>query len=255
MDAIISDIHANLTALEAVLADMANRSVERIICLGDVVGYGPCPVECLTTIRERCAFTLKGNHDIAVLLEPFGFNKPAREAALWTRRQLEPSWLSLPRTRANWACLRNAPERVTEGSNLFVHGSPRDPITEYVEESDTTDARFGPSEKIREIFDMIDLFCFVGHTHRPGVIDANFRFRKPVEFEQTWPLSLSTKAVVNVGSVGQPRDRDPRACYVTMDAEAIRFHRVEYDIQDTMKRIQAIPCLDNRLADRLLEGI
>jgi len=253
MFAIISDIHGNLEALEAVLADIDAQGAERIVCLGDVVGYGPNPAECVTRVRQRCQFVLKGNHDVAVVLEPLGFNQVARSAAIWSKKKLKPGWFSSRQTRQNWEFLSQLPEREQEGNFLFVHGSPRDPVMEYIEESDILDVGFGPSEKIQAIMGGIAGVCFVGHTHRPGVISVDYRFLKPAEIEGVWPLR-EERAIVNVGSVGQPRDGDKRACYVLVDAEAVRYRRVEYDVERTGAKIRAIGALHDILADRLLEG-
>lgn len=253
MYAVVSDIHANLAAWQAVLADIDRQGIGRIICLGDIVGYGPDPGACLTLARERCAFALKGNHDVAVLYEPLGFNQPARLAALWTKRQLEPRWFSLPTRRRNWEFLRRAPERWQEGTDLFVHGSPRDPVMEYIEEGDLADFSLVGGEKMQQIFAMFAGRCFVGHTHRPGIFTADLRFRKPAEIDQRWQEE-NVKAIINVGSVGQPRDGDPRACYVTVDGPCVRFHRVPYDVAETIRRIHAIPELDALLGDRLRDG-
>ncbi len=253
MYAIISDIHANLAALEAVLADIENRRVQRVVCLGDVVGYGPDPLQCLSIVREKTEFCLKGNHDVAILFEPLGFNQAARSAAIWTKKQVKPGWFSSREKRMNWEFLQGLPERLSEGDNLFVHGSPRDPVMEYIEESDLMNMGFGPGDKIQSILNMIEGTCFVGHTHRPGIIDESCKFYKPRDFDLHWQLS-GKPTIVNVGSVGQPRDADPRACYVTVDGERVEYHRVEYDVELTVRKIRENNELHEILADRLLEG-
>jgi diadenosine tetraphosphatase ApaH/serine/threonine PP2A family protein phosphatase len=251
--AVVSDIHANLPAWTAVLKDIESRGIGRILCLGDVVGYGPDPCECVTLVRTRCEFTLKGNHDVAVLFEPLGFNQAARQAAIWTKRQLEPGWFASAEKRRNWEFLKSAAERQVEGEVLYVHGSPRDPVMEYIEENDLADMGFGPGEKIQEIFRRVERLCFVGHTHRPGVFTQDYRFLKPADLNQVWDRTVE-KAVVNVGSVGQPRDGDPRACYAVVESSKVCFCRVAYDVQGTADRIRAIPALGRLLGDRLLEG-
>lgn len=254
MYAILSDIHANLEALEAVLADLQRQGVQRIVCLGDIVGYGPNPRECLRLVRTRCAWSLRGNHDIATLLEPFGFNKSAHDAAVWTRKQLEPGWLSGKQARLDWALLEEAEESRTEDGILYVHASPRDPVMEYVEEADCLDMGFGPGDKIQAIMAEVPRFCFVGHTHRPGVITEALRFHRPGDIDGIWHLD-GGRALINVGSVGQPRDGNPDARYVLIDGEVVRFCAVSYDREKTAAKIRAIPELDNRLASRLLEGV
>lgn len=253
MYAILSDIHANLEALEAVLTDIEGRGVGRIVCLGDIVGYGPNPRECLRLVRTHCAWSLRGNHDIAAILEPLGFNKSAHDAAVWTRGQLRPGWFSGKAARLDWALLEDAGESRTEEDILYVHASPRDPVMEYVEEADCLDMGFGPGDKIRAIMDEVPRLCFLGHTHRPGIITDAFRFYRPQEFDMEWRLD-GGRALVNVGSVGQPRDGNPDARYVLVDGDVIRFCAVPYDRERTAAKIRAIPELDNRLATRLLDG-
>ncbi len=255
MHAIISDIHGNLPAFEAVLADVKKRGVKRIICLGDIIGYGPNPVECIDLVRKRCEVTICGNHDVATLTQAFGFNRYARDAIDWTRRQLKPGKVSLPPKRARWAFLGNLPDRYTEGRALCVHGSPRAPVMEYVEEADTVDMGFGPSDKIRDVFTRVEWLCFIGHTHFPGVFTGKYKHIHPSKLEDgVYVVPEDGKTIVNVGSVGQPRDGDRRSCYVTVDGDVVRYHRVEYDVDKVIAEIAKIDMLDERLGTRLLEG-
>ena len=251
--AVISDIHANLAALVAVLADIRRQRVERIICLGDIVGYGPDPRECLTLVRRNCHVCLKGNHDLAVLMEPFGFNPRAHEAVLWTRKRIRERWFSSSEVRRNWGLLKRSPEKYRFNDMLFVHGSPRDPINEYVDEYDTDDLGFGPGSKIVEIMDSFGRVCFAGHTHQPGIITGDYRYVYPEEVDFHWEVA-GGKSFVNVGSVGQPRDGDPRAKYVIHRDDTIFFRLVEYDIKETAEKIREIPELHNSLAERLFKG-
>lgn len=253
MFAVISDIHANLEAFEAVLADIEDRGAERILCLGDIVGYGPDPGPCLSLARQHCAVVLRGNHDMAVLTQALGFNPAAREAVNWTRAQVRPHLLSGWRTRANWRLLKKAPERHEEGDLLFVHGSPRDPVMEYVEEKDLADFGLGAAPKITEIMGLVSGLCFVGHTHTAGVVSPALDFRRPAALPEGWPRDRHP-AIINVGSVGQPRDEDARACYVTVSPEAVQYHRVAYDVEKTVAKIRAVPELDQRFAERLPNG-
>ena len=255
MHAIISDIHGNLPALQAVLADIDKQNIKRILCLGDIIGYGPNPIECVDLVRERCEIVLCGNHDVAVLTQAFGFHKYARDAIDWTREQVKPGPMSLWVKRARWEFLRNLPDRCVEGRTLYVHGSPRDPVMEYIEESDTVDMGFGPSEKIRSIFNMVEWACFVGHTHHPGVFTNDFKFLHPTKLQElTYKIPEDGKAVVNVGSVGQPRDGDSRSCYITLDGDVVKYHRVEYDIEKVIAEMSRIDMLDERLGARLRQG-
>jgi len=255
MHAVISDIHGNLTALEAVLDDIDSKNVNRIVCIGDVIGYGPKPAECADLVRQRCEVVICGNHDVAVLSQAFGFHKYARDAIDWTREQVKPSRLSLMTKRSRWDWLRNLRDRYQEGRAMYFHGSPRDPVMEYIEEADTLDMGFGPSDKIRDVFSRIEWLCFVGHTHHPGVFTSDFKHIHPSKLEEgVYLVPEAGKTIVNVGSVGQPRDGDPRSCYVTLEGDVVQYHRVPYDVEKVIGEISAIDMLDERLGLRLRQG-
>ncbi|HHK42887.1 MAG TPA: metallophosphoesterase [Planctomycetaceae bacterium] len=249
--ALISDIHANLDALTVVLADIDAQNVDEVYCLGDIVGYGPNPRECLDRVIDRCRVTILGNHDQAVLVDPDGFNPLALRAVYWTRDQLESS---LDHRSADrwWDFLGELPRLRQEDSYLFVHGSPRDPTNEYVFPEDCHNAR-----KMEALFGRIERYCFQGHTHIPGVFLESGEFLEPPEFDFEFPLG-DEKVMINVGSVGQPRDLDARACYVVLvdepgERKAI-FRRVEYPVETTVQKIHDIADLDNVLGDRLRTG-
>jgi diadenosine tetraphosphatase ApaH/serine/threonine PP2A family protein phosphatase len=255
MIAVISDIHANLEALTRVLSDIASQGIAEkdVICLGDIVGYGPDPAECVDHAMAW-RVVLMGNHDEAATREAYGFNAPAQEALNWTREVLHPGFLSFGRKRARWEFLRNLPKTHQEGEVFLVHGSPRDPTLEYILRTDTEELTGGVPEKIRDIFTRFNRVCMVGHTHDPGVITEDSRFLSPDDFGGTFTLTPGQKFIVNVGSVGQPRDGDPRACYVVFDGATARYRRVEYDIAKTVERIRRIPQIDPRFGERLLKG-
>ncbi|MDX9912001.1 MAG: metallophosphoesterase family protein [Phycisphaerales bacterium] len=254
--AVISDIHGNLSALTAVLADIRGKGLERIICLGDIVGYGPEPLACVDLVRQHCAWALMGNHDFGVLYEPTNFNPAAASSAYWTREQFdrEPD----ERLRGErYDFLGRLRVRVVERFDgvpfpvLAVHGSPRRPINEYIFPDDTQDN----PDKIESIFERIDRVCIVGHTHVPGVFTNEPDFYPPDELGPAgYKFLEGEKAIINVGSVGQPRDMDPRASYAVIHEDRVEFHRVAYDIESTVKRIKAIPELNDWLGDRLFEG-
>ena len=252
MKAIISDIHSNFEALQAVLRDIDKHQVSDVYCLGDVVGYGPNPRECLDLVM-RCPVVVLGNHDQAALFDPPGFNRVAERAILWTRDQLDAS---VPNRRAadlRWEFLGERPLRHREGNLLYVHGSARNPLNEYVFPEDIYNQR-----KMERIFALVERYCFQGHTHVPGIFteqlpDDLYQFHSPDEINYTHRLD-GRKTLCNVGSVGQPRDGDPRACYVLLDDDTIRYRRVEYDIETTIKKIYAVPELENFLGDRLRDG-
>jgi len=254
--AVISDIHANTEALTAVLDDIASRGIEQVICLGDVVGYGPEPLACLDIVMERSAVTLMGNHDYAVLYEPNRFNIGAESACFWTRRQLELEEDDEKRAR-RWDFLGSLPvkhsmsaEEMGLGELVFVHGSPRRPINEYIFPDDI----YNSPNKVQTQFERFGHLCFVGHTHVPGVFLETPDFYGPEEVEDLYEVPPNRKALVNVGSIGQPRDRDTRASYVILEPYAVRFVRVEYDIDAVAEKVAGIEALDDYLGVRLKEG-
>jgi len=269
--AIISDIHSNLEALEAVLADIEERGVTDIICLGDILGYGPNPKECLDLVRTRCRVCLMGNHDHAVLYEPANFNLAAERACFWTRQVLEDE--PDPELRAaRWQFLGSLPVRYQDADMLCVHASPRRPINEYIFPEDV----FTNPQKVIANFERLDRrLCFVGHTHQPGVFLDDPYFDPPSELPDAPYYEIDEeRVIINVGSLGQPRDRDPRASYVLVyrkaglegsadgvataalsgGIEQVEFVRVEYDIEKTVRKVLAEPALDELLGTRLYEG-
>ncbi len=247
MKALISDIHSNLEGLQAVLADIDKHNVKEIYCLGDVVGYGPNPRECIDLVM-KCQVVLLGNHDQGALFDPEGFNPPAERAIFWTRAQLESPSDSRSAKEKRWEFLAERPRSHRDDGFLYVHGSARNPLNEYVFPEDIYNQR-----KMERIFALVERYCFQGHTHVPGIFTDNLQFHSPEEVEYVYKLD-SRKALCNVGSVGQPRDGDWRACYVLLDGETIRYRRVEYDIDTTVKKIYSVPELENFLGDRLRDG-
>lgn len=247
MVALISDIHANAVALEAVLADIKSQGAEAIYCLGDILGYGPHPGRCLDLARDF-DFCLMGNHDQAVLLEPGGFNTAAERAVFWTRERLDSeSDAHLKQDR--WEFLAGLGVHRFERNILFVHGSPRRPLHEYIFPDDPQ----VNMEKMATIFDRIPSVCFVGHTHMPGVFTEDYRFLTPGDLNNCYEFG-DHKAVINIGSIGQPRDRDPRACYCLLDGKRVTWQRVEYDVQATVRAILETPGLASFNAQRLRDG-
>lgn len=243
--AIVSDIHGNIEALEAVLADAEQRGAREIICLGDVVGYGPNPCECLDRAR-KFKVCLLGNHDQAALFDPEGFSAGAERAIFWTRQQVEAP--QDPQSLERLKFLAELPRTWSEGPFLFVHGSIRAPLNEYVFPEDIYNER-----KIQKIFALIPQYCFQGHTHVPGVFTGDSRFLRPSDLPSGYRLGPE-KLMVNVGSVGQPRDNDPRACYVLLHEDRFEFVRVAYPHAETRRKIHAIADLDDYLGDRLEQG-
>jgi diadenosine tetraphosphatase ApaH/serine/threonine PP2A family protein phosphatase len=245
--ALISDIHANLEALEAVLARIPDLPV---LCLGDTVGYGVQPNEVINRIRGRASHVIMGNHDLACA-DGTGideFNPVSACAAQWTNHQLSQASI-------DW--LLGLPYVVSTPTFALVHGSPQDPERfRYV--LNWSQARFA-----LDCPDAHKLVTFVGHSHCPTV----FKLTLPndeitithVKDDQTMQLRTDSRYIVNVGSVGQPRDRDPRACYAVYDDESlsVSWHRVPYDITATQARIFAstmAPGAAQAIADRLALG-
>lgn len=237
---IISDIHANLTALEAVLSDAG--AVDATWCLGDLVGYGPDPNECVARVRQLPNLVcLVGNHDAAALdqIDVDNFNPDARAALFWTRRSL---------TTESQEFLLNLPKVVVQEDVTLVHGSPRQPVWEYLLDTRTATINF-------EYFDTP--YCFVGHTHLPAL------FYLPDERvgaclvvpEPSMQLTMAPRAILNPGSVGQPRDRNPMASYAiyTNDLNLWEFQRVAYDISAVQARMEAAN-LPSRHIQRIAAG-
>jgi predicted phosphodiesterase len=238
---IISDIHANLTALEAVIADAGE--IDAVWFLGDLVGYGPDPNECIERVQTLPGLVaLTGNHDAATLekLSTESFNHDARRAVHWTQDEISLENLSYLEEL-------NGKIQVTDDV-ILAHGSPRQPIWEYILNTRAAAENF-------YFFD--SPYCFVGHTHLPSIFcfrnsDSDADLIVPTE---NVSFSLSPRMILNPGSVGQPRDRDPRAAYALLDVDKseIEFRRVEYDIQAVQERMREAD-LPDRHIDRLELG-
>lgn len=238
---IISDVHANLTALEAVLADA--EPYDRVWCLGDLVGYGPDPNECIERIRAlphlKCVM---GNHDAAILgyIDIATFNLEARASLEWLQTTLKPE---------NKSWLAGLEERLEFDDITIAHGSPRDPVWEYI--LDVNVARQNMAAFETKV-------CLVGHTHIPTIFKMDEEKKSSTHLYMMPPeekFTLEQKCIVNPGSVGQPRDHDPRASYLVYNDEddSWIYHRINYDIGAVQKRILAAG-LPLRHASRLGEG-
>ena len=256
---ILSDIHANLIALETVLA-AADGQYDAVWCLGDVVGYGPRPNECVELIRTKAALCVMGNHDWAVLGRPGvnvdDFNPQARQAVMWTRAQLLPE---------NRAYLDSLPARPIHAPDLdrvlLTHASPREPVWEYI---------LTPLTALENFAEFREPLCLVGHTHKPAIFrwrleedegkngeaPATVHYLQPAEGVtvqlETSPLQ---RLILNPGSVGQPRDNDARAAYAFLDTEQLtwRQERTAYPIELTQSQMREAG-LPKRLVDRLSFG-
>ncbi len=236
--AILGDIHANLEALNAVLADSKKRGVTHYVCLGDVVGYNASPVECLQLVRELNCPIVRGNHDHYCGVDDTlkGFHPIAADVVGWTRKQLSDE---------QRAFLRNLQYVTRVETFTVVHSTLDAPeMWGYVFDKLEADASFAYQNST---------VCFYGHTHVPLAFEKTDRVR--VGLYTKIRISLGRKYFINAGSVGQPRDGDPRAAYVTFDMlkKEIELHRVAYDFRVTQKKI-ADAGLPDRVATRLAVG-
>lgn len=239
--ALISDVHSNLEALKAVAADLDLHPVDRLICCGDLVGYGADPSLCIQQARALFArygesLCVLGNHDYAAISgDVEGFSRDAAIAALWTRDRLSSAdrrWLS--QVGLTWS----------ERNLLIAHGSPSNP--------EEWDYLWHPYQIEREFRSFNERVCFVGHTHQPFIYVAGTgRFVDGYQFR----LPAAAQCLVNVGSVGQPRDGDPRAAYCTYDDEdrLLSIRRISYDISTAARKIIEAG-LPDVLAERLFVG-
>ncbi|HET7272185.1 MAG TPA: metallophosphoesterase family protein [Rubrobacter sp.] len=238
MYAVISDIHGNLEALEAVLRDVPD-GVETVYCLGDVIGYGANPDECCDVVRSLGMPTISGNHDLAVTdldTDLNWFNPTAAAAVLWTRDHL---------SEKNAEFLRTRPRMMRTDEALFVHGSIRDP-DEYIINKISAQENL---EILRSKYPEVPI-CFFGHTHVKTVSPSP---NGAMSGGHTLDLRSGGPYLVNPGSVGQPRDGDTFASYVIADGERVTYRFVEYDIRKAQAKIRAAG-LPDMLADRLAVG-
>ncbi len=242
---VVTDIHSNLVALRTVLDDMG--PTDALWCLGDIVGYGPWPNECLDELQERKAIMIAGNHDLVVIGSPLvsmdDFNGDAVDATRWTSDQLTPASRALLESLAP---ISQVNDQVT-----LAHGTPREPVWEYL---------MNGGQAAASLPYFSTPLCLVGHTHIPSLfseqedstIDVGYR-----EGGSRHEMRAGQRCLANPGSVGQPRDRDPRSAYMTLELNgadiALEWHRVEYDIgatQDEMRRVG----LPRFFIERLSEG-
>ncbi len=242
--AVISDIHANLPALETVLADIDAVGAEEIWCLGDAIGYGASPNECLEILAERCQVLLLGNHDLAAMgvIDISTFSPSAAEAALWTREHLSQQSVEILNGLGGMSSARR------EEIGLY-HASPRDPIWEYVVDIDLAEECLAvQSERV----------CLIGHSHIALYFtraDEMARTASELAPEGTVRNFANGQWLLNPGSVGQPRDGDPRCAWMELDTDSMKasFHRQDYAIETASQAIRDAG-LPPHLADRLHQG-
>ncbi len=242
---VISDIHANLAALQAVFTDVKTRglSYDIVWCLGDVVGYGAEPNECIDLLRTVPHICLAGNHDWAVIgkLDLHTFHEQAAYVVEWTQEHI---------TSQNMSFLRSRPDILPLDDYLLVHASPREPIWEYITDVNVAEENFD---------DMQASFCLVGHTHVPVVFvrdgrTSNVHVSMP-SVNVPVMLKRDSRYIINPGSVGQPRDGDPRAAFAILDTATATWtaHRVEYPIKVTQALMRSFH-FPLRLVERLNYG-
>jgi predicted phosphodiesterase len=227
--AVISDIHGNLTAFKAVLEDIDRLEIDRVLCLGDNIGYGPEPEEVVRLLRSRGIPSVMGNHELAVVDEKSlkRFNPTAKQALLQTKSLLSGETLDF---------IRALPSVFKEDACLFVHGSPPDSINTYLFELSEENLK-------AKLQAMEEPLCMVGHTHDLEIVNyhdgkVSWKPLRPGKFQ----LNREWKYIINVGSVGQPRDPNNNAKYVVWDQEAciLEVRYVAYDIQKTVEKILAL---------------
>jgi len=237
---LISDIHANLEALNAVLEDLKKYKVDKIFCLGDVIGYGCDPIECLRLVNENCDLKLMGNHEFAAmgLMPSSHLNEIARESLEWTRQNIGDREMAI---------ISDFELNATYENMFFVHSSPYEPENwHYVLSMSEAQAAFENfSEKI----------CFLGHTHIPVIFSLSPEGRLRQTAGHDFLPSDENRYLVNIGSVGQPRDNDPKACYLVFDTEewSVSFNRTGYDIGKTQEKMSRAK-IPSMLIDRLSTG-
>lgn len=234
--AVLSDVHANFEALDSVLKNVEQRNVENVLFLGDAVGYGPNPNECIDLLSGRCKVLLAGNHDWGTigLTDLAYFNEYARRAIEWTKGVI---------TEKNKKLLESLPvsEDIKEEDILLVHSTPKEPEEwHYLLTLWDAEINFG-------YFD--NRFCLLGHSHQSFIIEK-VPSGEIVTYKDSALIKKSCRYIINVGSVGQPRDGDPRACFVIVDDERIEMIRVPYDIAGVQTKMKK-----EHLPDRLIERL
>jgi predicted phosphodiesterase len=237
--AVFSDVHSNLEAFEVVIKDIEQKKIEDILFLGDIVGYGPDPNGCLDILVERCKVYLAGNHDWGVLglTDVTYFNEYARHAIEWTRGVL---------TEKNREILKSFPvkKEIIDDDILIVHSTPKEPEEwHYLLTLWDAEINF-------QYFD--NKFCFLGHSHQPFIMEK-YPSGEIVTYKETVRIKKNVRYIINAGSVGQPRDGDPRACYTIIDGQKVEIVRIPYDIETVQEKMMK-ERLPLPLIERLSEG-
>ncbi len=247
MDAVISDIHGNLEALDAVLNAIRQLGATRIICLGDLVCYGPDSIECVRRSADW-DIVLAGDWDVAMVdHDPTTWSPAINEHIKWVRGQ----FLAAADSATLLEILGSFGRSFVENGRHFTHGTPDD-VREWIFPEDVYD-----SKKLNRIAKHFDDVCVCGHSHIQGIFkqndQLNWGFIQPQAGER-YELKADRKTIVTVGSVGQPRDEDPRASFLTIDGDYVTFHRIQYNVMATLDKIHSIPEIDDMHGERLLVG-
>ncbi len=250
--AVVSDVHANIEAFRAVLKDIRDKGIEDIISCGDLVGYGPNPVECILLAAKFHVRCVKGNHEVALFKKNTRFNPRAQKALEFTRKAIK----KYAKEKAVKWYFNKIQDEIREGSVVYIHGSPRGSVEEYmIKQADLFGLTPKAKDGLKANFELVEDVGFTGHTHIPCICTTDFYLVHPSWSNyEPYPILWGTKTLVNVGAVGQPRDEDWRACYATFDGHNITHHRVPYDMDTTVEKIHKNPLLDDFLGDRLRTG-
>ncbi len=237
--AILSDIHGNLEALEAVLADAADHGADRFVCLGDNIGFGADIVACVDRVREVCAWSLMGDHEYNLREYLAGRLKPDRAAEdrlKWEADLLVPGRTPELADKRRWDWVRRLETQVWEGKLTYIHARPTDPVLGWIGAEEARSRQAMSAD-----FEIIHSFAFHGHSHVPGIVLEGGDCKAVVAPDVRFELSPTKKALIDVGSVGQPRDGHPEACYVLHEGMEVRFRRVSYDVEAAARKIEALP--------------
>jgi predicted phosphodiesterase len=247
--AVVSDIHSNLDALLAVLDDFDEAQVEKVYCLGDLVGYGAHPLEVIDIAMQDFEWVLRGNHDDAVTYKiPKYFNQTAAQAVYWTRDRLKPKKYSRPHAVERWEFMRKKlRDKEVVGDMAFGHGT-LDSYFKYVDSAKHAAQVFESMSNKTKIL-------FIGHTHIPGVWEKTPTGMNYYKFsDENLPQLRNNPLIINVGSIGQPRDGDTRACYLVVEGDSIFYRRVSYDLDMAVKAVHRRVGLPNECGNRLRFG-
>lgn len=253
--ALVSDLHANIEAVEAVMRDIESQGIKTIYCLGDVLDYGPNPVEVLDIAINHFELNILGNHEEALMMVAEDFNERAMRSVQWTRETLNAPTIPREKRHQYWNFLDQMArvKLARQGQMLFLHGSPRQPTRDYVFPKDVRSP-----EKVDAMFAELkgeQRYCFCGHSHIPGIYTEKYQYAHPSKIKDgVVNLDRFERLLINIGSVGQPRDNDTRASYVVLNGTEVTFRRVVYDFHKTADKLRKITALPTFLAERLLVG-